>query len=239
MGGPSSSGGGNDNDVSGAEAVATNKLTYSDKKINKNKKPADYDPEKDDTEAKLDLFQNDPYTKDQKGPIGLKFLEGAFDAGAKKTRQFFTDKVLTSERGMKNLGYTKDEFSRLSRTKQEEVYKDYRMSRQAGHTDAYGNLHPDYYKGADGNIISRGKDDYGGVPNAKSEVQPKVASQMDNTGVKSKMITADKTSPTSVEMNLTEDQRMSKVKRQGRKTTMLTDLNESKKPTLSKKVLLG
>ena len=62
---------------------------------------------------------------------------------------------------------------------------------------------------------------------------------MDNTGVKSKLITADKTSPTSVEMNMTEDQRMAKIKRQGRALTLLTDLDEKKKPTLSKKILLG
>ena len=49
--------GSNDRDVSGAEAVASGgKLkTYSDKK-RKDFKPADYNPEKDDTEAKMDLF---------------------------------------------------------------------------------------------------------------------------------------------------------------------------------------
>ena len=71
----------------------------------------------------------------------------------------------------------------------------------------------------------------------KSIVQPKVESQMDNTGVKSKLIIADKTSPTTTEMS--EDERMIGVKRKGRKVTTLTDINESKKPTLSKKVLLG
>ena len=109
MGGASSSGG-NDTDVSGAEAVATGGTTYADKKI-KGRKPADWDQEKDDTAAKM-------------------------------TREFFTNKVLTSERGMKNLGYTKDEFSRLNRTKQEEVYKSYLSGRQSGATDAYGNVKP-------------------------------------------------------------------------------------------------
>ena len=71
----------------------------------------------------------------------------------------------------------------------------------------------------------------------KSIEQPKVASQMDNTDVKSKLVIADKTSPTDVEMN--EDERMIGVKRKGRRTTMLTDIKENKKPTLSKKVLLG
>ena len=236
MGGPSK--GGNDTDVSGAEAVATNKKTYADKKIK--------------IQKNLDLFHDDPYDNPQGGPLVLKPFEPLFDAGAKKTRQFFTDKVLTSERGQKNIGYTQAEFSRLSRTEQEKVYKDYRTSRQAGHTDAYGNLNPNFsrekirHTDKYGNvtykevIMSKGNEDnYGGVPGAKSEVQPKVASQMDNSGVKSKLITADKTSPTSVEMNLTEDQRMAKVKRKGRQQTLLTDLDENKKPTLSKKILLG
>tara|TARA_R100000458_G_scaffold25977_1_gene23403 strand:- start:221 stop:808 length:588 start_codon:yes stop_codon:yes gene_type:complete len=72
----------------------------------------------------------------------------------------------------------------------------------------------------------------------KAAVQPNVDSQMDNTPVKSTLITADKTSPTTAEMS--EDQNMIDIKRRGRKTTMLTsDLNENKKTTLSKKVLLG
>ena len=70
-----------------------------------------------------------------------------------------------------------------------------------------------------------------------SIVQPKVESQMDNTGVKSKMIVADKTSPTTVEMS--EDQRLIATKRKGRKTTMLTDIEEEQPAKLSKKVLLG
>ena len=95
--------------------------------------------EKDDTAAKMDLFINDPYTKKQGGPLVLRPLEFAFDAGAKKTRTFFSDKVLNSKRAKQNIGYTKEEFSKLSRTKQEEVYKGYMSKRQSGSTDAYGN----------------------------------------------------------------------------------------------------
>ena len=227
MGGPSSSGGGNDTDVSGAEAVATNYkyTTASSKKINKNKKPADYNPEKDDTAAKLDLFHNDPYTRDQGGPYMLRPLEFAFDAGSKKTREFFTDKVLESKRAKSNIGYTKDEFSKLNRTNQEKVYDNYMSNRQSGATDAYGNR-----------LSSR--DNQGGGsykdPN-KVLSQPKAPSQMDNTGVKSNLISAK--GPTSAEMS--EDANMIDIKRRGRKTTMLTDINKNEKTTLSKKVLLG
>ena len=83
----------------------------------------------------------------------------------------------------------------------------------------------------------------GGDNNQKSAEQPKVASQMDNTEVKSKLITADKTAPTTVEManaELTDDERMLKVKRGKKTKTVLTDLTGLKdQPTLSKKILLG
>ena len=74
--------------------------------------------------------------------------------------------------------------------------------------------------------------------NQKSIEQPKVASQMDNTQIKSKMITAK--GPTDVEMDqLTEDERLLKIKRRGRKITALTNLTEAEKPTLSKRILLS
>jgi hypothetical protein len=68
--------------------------------------------------------------------------------------------------------------------------------------------------------------------------QPKVPAQMDNTEVKSDLITADKTAPTSIEMNNDED--LLKRKR-GRKTkTVLTSVTgDTSKPTLDKKSLLG
>ena len=80
--------------------------------------------------------------------------------------------------------------------------------------------------------------DEGGDNNQKSIEQPKVASQMDNSEVKSDLITADKTAPTDVEM--TADERLIASKR-GRKTkTVLTSITgDNKKATLSKRVLLG
>ena len=71
----------------------------------------------------------------------------------------------------------------------------------------------------------------------KKVEQPKVAAQMDNTEVKSDLITADKTAPTSIEM---ENENLLKRKR-GRKTkTVLTSITgDTSKPTLSKKALLG
>ena len=137
MGGASSK---SDNEVSGAEAVTTGLKTYSDKKI-KNLKPADYDEEKDDTLAKLEVFKTAGATKleNQKliGATGI--LKGGFQKGSIKTRTFFIDKVLESDKAKKNIGYTKDEFSKLSSAKQEEVYKGYLGKRTSNTTDAYGN----------------------------------------------------------------------------------------------------
>ena len=78
----------------------------------------------------------------------------------------------------------------------------------------------------------------GGPEETKSIEQPKVASQMDNSEVKSDLIMADKTAPTDVEM--TDDERFVATKR-GRKTkTILTSITgDNSKATLSKKVLLG
>jgi hypothetical protein len=72
----------------------------------------------------------------------------------------------------------------------------------------------------------------------KSIEQPKVKSQMDNTEIKSKLIIADKTAPTDIEMS--DDERLVANKR-GRKTkTVLTSITGDKsRVTLSKKSLLG
>ena len=72
----------------------------------------------------------------------------------------------------------------------------------------------------------------------KSAEQPKVASQMDNTGVKSDLITADKTAPTEVEM--TQDE-INVANKRGKKTkTVLTSSKgDNSRTTLGKKTLLG
>ena len=77
-----------------------------------------------------------------------------------------------------------------------------------------------------------------GGDNKKSVEQPKVKSQMDNSDVKSDLITADKTAPTNAEM--TDDEITIKNKRKGRKRTVLTSVTGAEGyPTLGKKTLLG
>ena len=106
---------------------------------------------------------------------------------------------------------------------QEDMYSDYIGNRQSGATDAYGN------------DISR---DGRTGQTKKSIEQPKVASQMDNSEVKSDLITADKTAPTDVEM--TQDE-INVANKRGKKTkTILTSVvGDKSNATLSKKVLLG
>ena len=73
-------------------------------------------------------------------------------------------------------------------------------------------------------------------PTQKSIEQPKVKSQMDNSEVKSDLITAE--APAVTEM--TADEIALKNKRKGRKKTILTSVTGvDQYPTLSKKTLLG
>ena len=84
-------------------------------------------------------------------------------------------------------------------------------------------------------LANRGDNDR---PTQKSLEQPKVASQMDNSAVKSDLVNADVTSPTYVEMNQDED--LLPRKKRGRKLTILTSVTgDTSKPELSKKALLG
>jgi len=72
--------------------------------------------------------------------------------------------------------------------------------------------------------------------NQKSIEQPKVKSQMDNTDVKSDMITAK--APAITEMS--DDEIAVTNKRKGRKKTILTSVTGvNEYPTLSRKTLLG
>jgi len=220
MGGPSGGQGGGRTDAGPNRTTAT-KIGVGN--INeKGKKTASYKSDRDDA------FRNRGATKIKKGVktpslavnLAAAVLSKPLQAGSKVTRDFYTDKVL----GSKNFkGQTKTEFLSMSATDQEKQYKEYIDNRTSGRTDAYGN------------DISR---DGRTGENKKSIEQPKVASQMDNTEVKSDLITADKTAPTEVEM--TQDE-INVANKRGKKTkTILTSVvGDKSNATLSKKVLLG
>jgi hypothetical protein len=177
--------------------------------------------EKDDTAAKMDLFKNDPYTKKQGGPLILRPLEFAFDAGAKKTRTFFTEDVLTSKRAKKNIGYTKEEFSKLSRTKQEEVYKGYLAGRSSNTTDAYGNR------------IPQRRDDRRVITQVQKAAVAQAPAGPTTTEV------SQSTSAYGGER--TDAQETLRVKKRGRKQTILTQPTGlgGSEPLITKKKLLG
>jgi len=144
--GSAGSSGSNDTEVSGYEKVESKEkglTTYSEKKIKKNKIT---NPNKDDTDAKIELFKTkgatDIENKKLIGSTGL--LKEGFKKGSVATRTMFYDDVLTSKRAKTNIGYTQEEFKNLSRTKQEEVYKGYLDNRMSGATDAYGNVSAGY-----------------------------------------------------------------------------------------------
>ena len=187
--------------------------------------------EKDDTAAKMDLFYERGATKIKEGAktpslavnAAVGILSGPLQAGSRRNREFFTDKVL----GSKNFkGTTKDDFQKLSATQQESMYKDYMSGRQSGKTDAYGNQ------------IGTGRDDSPMAArtkrqSVKSLEQPKVSSQMNAVKPGS---TPD--GPTSTEVD--QENYNIDVKRRGRKRTVLTSITgDTSTPKLSKKVLLG
>ena len=179
--------------------------------------------EKDDTAAKMDLFYERGATKikDTASKIPtptLAILSGPLQAGSRKNRQFFTDKVL----GSKNFkGTTKSDFQKLSATEQESMFTEYMSGRTSGQTDAYGNQ------------LAGGRNDSAMANRTKAAVQPKVSSQMN--AVKPD-VTPD--GPTSTEVN--QDDYNLAVKKRGRKRTVLTSVDgDTSTPKLSKKVLLG
>lgn len=105
-----------------------------------------YGTKKDAEKARLKNFQQSRInkTKESKviGTVGA--LKGAFAYGAGVNAKFFTDKVLTSSKAKKNIGYTQSEFAALTAAQQDKVYSDYMSKRMGGQTDAYGNLQAGY-----------------------------------------------------------------------------------------------
>jgi len=106
--------------------------------------------DKDIAEEKTKAFQDqrayNVRRSTGKGPPSVQVITNVFNKplqkGAQYTGNFFTTKVLTSTKAKKNIGYTKEEFDKLSVEKQNEVYSEYMSKRMSGETDAYGNQVP-------------------------------------------------------------------------------------------------
>jgi len=104
--------------------------------------------------------------------------------------------------------------------------------------DALGTKSSNFYKSKD----ARTGEDNNNDPNPKSVEQPKVKSQMNNSEVKSDLITA--TGPTDIEManttEMSEDEKLLARKRGKKTKTILTSVTgDNTAATLSKKTLLG
>jgi hypothetical protein len=113
---------------------------------------------------KLEKFHNAGKVDEIKTPItAINIIGNATlgwtNAGSVKTREYFTNKVLSSTKAKKNIGYTQSEFKNLTSAKQEEVYDSYMSNRMSGKTDAYGNTHPNYTKEKDGTFRKTGGGD--------------------------------------------------------------------------------
>ena len=179
----------------------------------------------DDTDAKTNLFINQGAinTKNKlKGPL-LSITSPLFEIGSIKTRTYFLDKVLTSKKAKKNIGYTQEEFKNLSSTKQEEVYKGYLDKRTSGETDAFGNVNPNY-----------GKDD-GSSKQPAQPPEPILVTK--NVGGTEVQTTEAKLAEEKAEAEEYDER---KTKRRGRRKTILTSqTGASGNLELGKKSLLG
>ena len=154
MGSPSASG------PSNGPAGMTGTTTVAGKTVKQ------YGTKKDAEQTRLENFQQGTInrTKDfiKESPVmGVKLLSPIAVYGADVNSKFFTDKVLTSSKAKKNIGYTQSEFAALTADQQNKVFSKYMSERQTGVRDAYGNLMPGVsvenvaYKKADGTMTTR------------------------------------------------------------------------------------
>jgi hypothetical protein len=126
-------------------------MTYKDGKA----VGVDYGVKKSVEDYKEEQFKNSGKIDKVKTPfmifnvIGNALID-PLNKGSVKTRTMFTEKVLTSKRAKKNIGYTSAEFKALSVDEQNKVYAGYLEGRLSNKTDAYGNPNPGYNKGGDG-----------------------------------------------------------------------------------------
>ena len=123
---------------------ASSNNNNNDKQSNPNLRQGtvQFEVNKKKTNKSLDDFEsrNLRFYDTKKYPnIAIKGASKLLRGGYEKDLDFFTNKVLGSDKAKKNIGYTKEEFAALSPKKQDEVAKNFRTRRNAGLTDAYGN----------------------------------------------------------------------------------------------------
>jgi hypothetical protein len=104
-----------------------------------------YGTKQEAEQTRLENFQQAKKNKakefTKKAPVlAAKVLSPVLEYGAGVNATFFTNKVLTSSKAKKNIGYTQSEFAALTLEQQNKVYSDYMSNRMSGKTDAYGNV---------------------------------------------------------------------------------------------------
>jgi hypothetical protein len=149
-----------------------------------------------------------------KVPGAINLLKGPLKAGSKITRDFFTNKVLTSKRGYK--GLNKRQFESLSIAEQNKIYSGYMDDRLSNKTDAYGNT-----------LSSGGNDN-----------TPRV--EVKNIGGREVQVEAPTETEMSEAQTESEEYDARKTKRRGRRRTILTSQRgASGNLVLGKPTLLG
>ena len=104
-----------------------------------------YGTKKDAEQTRLENFQQAKKNKTKefikKAPVFVaKILSPVFEHISGVNATFFTNKVLTSSKAKKNIGYTQSEFAALTLEQQNKVFSDYMKNRMTGKTDAYGSV---------------------------------------------------------------------------------------------------
>ena len=151
------------------------------------------------------------------GAAVLKALSPKLEENSRRTRKFFTDRVLTDPRGLKNFGVNKKQFENLSIEKQNQIYSKYITTRRDNKTDGYGT------------VIQEG--------NGNQVVQaPLVATTMPVPG----QTDAEVSQVTTTEAEDPIELRKRRTKARGRNPTIMTGVTGVNDGlTLGKKSLLG
>ena len=151
------------------------------------------------------------------GAALLKALSPKLEENSRRTRKFFTDRVLTDPRGLKNFGVNKKQFENLSIEKQNQIYSKYITTRRENKTDGYGTV----FREGNGNQVVQA---------------PLVATTMPVTGPTEVEVSQVTTTEAEDPIVL----RKRKIKAQGRNPTIMTGVTGVNDGlTLGKKSLLG
>jgi hypothetical protein len=195
-----------------------------------------YGTKKDAEQTRLENFQQGAINRTKetvaKAPVlAAKILSPIAVYGADVNSKFFTDKVLTSSKAKKNIGYTQSEFAALTADQQNKVFSKYMSGRQSGQLDAYGNLTPGDGGNDGNNTIAQ-----------VTKTAPTTAEVSQATTAEVSQATTAKAAAAET-AKTTEANRLLKIKKKGRSQSIMTGSKGVTKTStdysLGKKSLLG